>query len=246
MKYAKIIGELEKLLSRERIFENEPMRKHTTIRIGGAADVFVLPLNAEELVNTVALCKKLAVPFTVLGNGSNVVVSDDGVEGVVISTSHMENKYRLTADGKLTVPSGARLAQMAQFARDRSLAGLEFAYGIPGTAGGAVYMNSGAYNREISNIVESVSCIDINGNAVKLSADECKFGYRKSVFQGTEYVITEVTLQLTQGNKELINSTMENNMQSRKESRARIKNRVFGDIRPWIQRRKQSDREVRA
>ncbi len=216
MQYSKILAELNTIMPSEYILLGEPMRKHTTIKIGGEADIFVQPHTEEELAGAVAACRRFKVPFVVLGNGSNVVVSDGGIEGVVIATSKMENKIRLTADGKMTVSAGAQLGSLTLFAKDRGLTGFEFAYGIPATAGGAVYMNSGAYNGEMANIVEKVKCIDANGDIVELDNNACEFGYRKSVFQRNGFIILSITFKLTKGNTELIAALMEDRMAQRK------------------------------
>ncbi len=216
MHYTKLLAELNTKIVPEYILTDEPMRKHTTIKIGGNADVLIMPRTEEELAHAIKACRRCKVPFVVLGNGSNIVVEDAGIEGAVISTSKMQNKMRLTANGEITVSAGAQLGSLALFAKDRGLTGFEFAYGIPGTAGGAVYMNSGAYNGEMANIVQKVTCIDENGEIVELDNSACNFGYRKSVFHNGKYIILNVTFKLTKGNTDLIMALMEDHMKQRK------------------------------
>ena len=185
--------------------KNEPMKKHTSFKIGGEADLFVLPKNGEEAEKAVKIAENCGLPVTVIGNGSNLLVSDYGIEGMVIC---LENSNEITVDGcTVTVKSGAMLSRFAAVCAANSLAGAEFAAGIPGSIGGAVFMNAGAYGGEIKDIVKKVTALK-GGKVRTYSAEECDFGYRKSIFAEGGYIILEAEFELKQGNEEEIRSVM--------------------------------------
>ncbi|MBR4072434.1 MAG: UDP-N-acetylmuramate dehydrogenase [Clostridia bacterium] len=194
---------------------NEPMHKHTTFKTGGCADVFVIPSNNDELKFIFDAAKKYDVQTFVLGKGSNILVSDDGIEGAVISLSAINNIE--VEDNCIKCGAGASLAAVCVAAREASLTGLEFAYGIPGSAGGALYMNAGAYGGEISSAIKSAKVIDANGDIFVLNKDQMELGYRTSIFSKKGYIITEIILELNKGNKEDISAAMDDYMSRRKE-----------------------------
>jgi UDP-N-acetylmuramate dehydrogenase len=194
------------------VFENEPMSRHTTFKIGGPADIFIAPKDEETFFKLCAFCSSNNIPLFVLGNGSNLLVSDKGIRGVVIKSP---DTAQISCDGEtLTCGAGEQLIKVCEFARDRGLSGLEFAYGIPGTVGGAVYMNAGAYGGEMKDVVAAVSHID-GVNTGSFKADELCFGYRHSVYSGTGK-ITRVTFALHSGDKAEIGEKMRDLMERRR------------------------------
>ena len=187
--------------------KDEPMSRHTTFKIGGDADVFVSIKSHEQLKQVLTLTKELEIPYFVLGKGSNLLVSDKGIEGVVIS---LDGLNEITIDGNTVVcGAGASLRSVCLAVQKQSLSGLEFAYGIPGTVGGALYMNAGAYGGEMSQVVKSATAIDRHGNLLELTAGEMQLGYRMSVFKNSELIITSVTLELKQGDGQQIKAAMD-------------------------------------
>ena len=203
------------LLDFPNALQDEPLSKHTSFRIGGPADAFVLPKQADELIEVIMKCKKKGYPLTIIGDGTNVLVVDEGVRGVVVSTKQM-NEYEFTDDGKLRALAGARLGKLAEEACNRSYDGLAFASGIPGTIGGAVYMNAGAYGSEIGDSVESVVVFDEKKK--NLTKEEMGFGYRKSAIQDNGLTVLEVNLRLQKGIEQDIRKKMAELNARRKES----------------------------
>lgn len=194
---------------------NEPMRLHTSFKIGGPADMLVCPLNTMELSAVLKKCGELSVPFFIIGNGSNLLVSDGGIEGAVISLAGLN---RITVCGEeLKCGAGAMLSAVCKKALDEELTGLEFAYGIPGTVGGALFMNAGAYGGEMSDAVISAEYVTADGTAATISAEEMRLGYRKSVFKNGNMIITSVTLRLSKGNRSLISEKMQELIMRRKQ-----------------------------
>lgn len=210
---------LEKLLLENKIEyrENESMAPHTSFKIGGAADLFVLPENSAQLKSVLSCAKAEGIPCFVLGNGSNLLVSDKGIEGVVISTTKM-NKIELVDEDMIYAEAGASLTAVCVFAAKNCLSGLEFAYGIPGSVGGALYMNAGAYGGEMSQVVCTAESINSAFNFTKRSVQELELGYRKSVFVGSDEVITSVIFKLAKGDGEKILADMNLYMSKRKAS----------------------------
>ena len=183
------------------------MSKHTTFKTGGIADFLVIPQNKNEMINLL----KLNVSKTIIGNGSNLLVKDGGIRGLVIKTTGLKN-YKV--DGEyITSEAGMLLSKLSNIAKENSLTGLEFACGIPGTLGGAVMMNASAYGGETSNVVIETEYADINGNVYTTTNHE--FGYRKSIFMDKQYIILESKLKLSKGNREEIENKMKELMQSR-------------------------------
>lgn len=197
------------LLSSEKIeyCENELMSRHTTFKIGGNADIFVKPISTEQLKSALKAAAEFNVPCFILGKGSNLLVSDKGIEGAVISLSELDEIQ--IEDDTVICSAGASLRSVCVACLNASLAGLEFAYGIPGSVGGAVFMNAGAYGGEIAQAVTSVRAIDNMGNEVVLCGAELEFGYRTSAFKKNGLIITEVTLKLSAGDKTEIKAQMD-------------------------------------
>ena len=198
---------------------DEPMSKHTTIKIGGNADVLVLPENTEDIQNVLKFAKENMIPVTVIGNGSKLLVLDGGIRGIVIKLGSRFADYKV--EGKyITVAAGMTLPRLAIIAKDNSLSGLEFAAGIPGYVGGSVYMNAGAYGSEMSNVIENVTYLDENLEVVTKSKEELDFGYRSSFFKNNKdknYVVLETKLKLEVGDKEQIAELMKKNNDARRE-----------------------------
>lgn len=208
-KYAEMLGCVCK--------ENEPMSEHTTFKIGGPADIFIEPTSAETLADIVAACKRWEIPVYVIGNGSNLLVSDLGIEGAVIHISGGMCDISLNGAYEIECGSGVKLSKLCTFAQEHSLTGLEFAWGIPGTAGGAAYMNAGAYGSEMSNVVVRCTHIDSNGQFGSFEGEELAFGYRQSVYTDSDKIITSLKLRLKPGDPVEIRSHMDELFKLRKE-----------------------------
>ncbi len=196
--------------------ENEPLAAHCTFKIGGPAEVFVLPETEQQLCAAVALCKEQAVRYYLLGNGSNILFADAGYRGAVIDTTAM--KTELTIDGtQVTAGAGLRLSALCTAALENSLAGLEFAYGIPGTVGGAVYMNAGAYGGEVKDVLTAVRYLTAEGETVEAPAAELDLSYRHSVFEENGGCILSAGFRLEQGDPAAIKARMNELMAKRVE-----------------------------
>lgn len=188
---------------------DEPLKNHTTFKIGGNCIALIEPREVSDIVETIKICRENSIKFFVIGNGSNLLVPDEGYNGVIIklkgefSTIQVESEY-------LIVNSGARLSEVYTVAYENSLTGFEFASGIPGTIGGAIYMNAGAYGGEMKDIVESVEVLDLDNFELReLKNKELEFSYRKSIIQRRNYIVTTIKLKLQKGNKEKINAVYE-------------------------------------
>lgn len=199
---------LSEILPKECLLEMEPLKKHTTFRIGGPADFFVRPNQMQQLAKIVAFCREHSVPYFLLGNGSNLCVSDEGYRGVMIQI--FQNMSKLTIQGnRLIADAGVLLSKAANQAAEEGLTGMEFASGIPGTLGGAIVMNAGAYGGEMKDIVENVTVLTPEGELRRLSLQELGFGYRTSCIEKEGMIVLSVELLLSQGEKEEIRKTME-------------------------------------
>ncbi len=194
--------------------ENEPMKRHTTFKIGGEADILVYPKNEAEVKSIVSFCKNSSVPFTVIGKGSNLLVSDNGIEGIVISTAKLD--FINIDNNIISCGAGAVLTNLCNFALNHSLSGLEFAFGIPGSVGGAVFMNAGAYGGEIKDCILSAMVINSNGDIEKIDAEKMNLGYRTSVFKTNGSIILSAEFSLKPENAEIIKSKMDDLMLRRK------------------------------
>ena len=190
-----IIIRLEQILTKDRIRQNEPMKNHTTFRVGGPADIFLTP-SAEELPAVLSVCREEQVPVTVIGNGSNLLVGDQGIRGVVICIGFGMRGIRVDGE-KIFLEAGVTLAAAAQQAAKAGLTGLEFASGIPGTFGGAVVMNAGAYGGEMKDVIVSVRVISEDGEILTLSKEELDLSYRHSVIPERGYLVIDGELLLT-------------------------------------------------
>ena len=200
-------GYLSEIVDPARILFDEPMSRHTTFRVGGPARYFVIPDSLEEVSQIVRYCSLIDKNFYVLGNGSNLLVSDRGYEGVIIQMDH--NLDNICIDGnKIIAGAGARLARIAGDAMNAGLTGAEFSAGIPGTIGGAVVMNAGAYGGEMSQIVTRVKVVDRTGCVMTLSLEELEFGYRTSIFKKKPLVCLEVEMLLQKGDQAEIKHRM--------------------------------------
>ncbi len=190
------------------IFFEEPMKRHTTFRVGGNASVFLTPENEEELAAVLRILRANGEAYYILGNGSNLLVSDSGYAGTVVQI--YKNMNSITVENTiLHVSAGALLSQIAAAACEHSLHGMEFASGIPGTLGGAVVMNAGAYGGEMKQIVQSVRVLTEEGRIETISADRMEFGYRTSLIKSKPYVVLGAALQLSAGNQNEIKAEME-------------------------------------
>ena len=196
--------------------ENELMSEHTTFRIGGPADLFVVPTTVEGLAAVVSACNKEGIYCFILGNGSNVLVSDKGIRGVVVSTAACLNNIELIGAYEIKCGAGVKLSRLSDFACENSITGAEFAWGIPGTVGGAVYMNAGAYDGEMKDILVSCEYLTPDGELHTMLADEMDLSYRHSAFSENGYVIVSATVRLKAGDKGEIRAKMDDFMHRRK------------------------------
>lgn len=197
---------------------DEPMKQHTSFKIGGAADWFVTVHDERQLREVLALAGREEIPVFVLGNGSNLLVSDKGIRGIVLRLGGAFCDIGLNSDGTIHCGAGAQLSKLCAFALERSLTGLEFAWGIPGSCGGAALMDAGAYGGEMKDVI--VSCEHIclaTGESGRFLGDELDFAYRHSVYSGGGYVITALNLRLEKGDKEAIRAKMDDLMGRRKD-----------------------------
>ena len=203
-----MLEKLQKLIGEAKVLANEPMASHTTFRIGGPADYFVMPETVEELRDILALCKEEGLPYFILGNGSNLLVGDKGFRGVVIQL--YKNFDGLSIEGtRVTAKSGAMLIRVAKEAGKAGLTGLEFASGIPGTIGGAMVMNAGAYGGEMKDVVTAVTVLTKDGDIKTLTGSEMNFRYRGSVVEDEGYIVLEAVMELKIGNLEEIQARID-------------------------------------
>lgn len=211
-----IYKEIEAFASEGALLYNEPLRNHTTFRVGGEADAFLSVKNEEELKKALQLCREHNVPYFILGNGSNLLVSDTGFRGLVISIG--KDMAQITLEGtRITAQAGALLSTVAQTAAKNGLTGMEFASGIPGSIGGAMVMNAGAYDGEMKMIVESVTILAEDGSIRAYSNEEMEFGYRTSRLKREKGIVLSVTVSLTEGDKTAIIEKMNDFAARRRE-----------------------------
>lgn len=194
-------------LPEEQVLTDESMARHTTFRIGGNADVFVLPASIEELLAVLKLTKRYSVPLTVLGNGSNVLVRDGGIRGAVVSFGKPFSYIEMEG-AHIKAGAGAMLGTVSLFAANHALSGLEFAVGIPGSLGGAVFMNAGAYDGEMSQVISEVTAVTPEGEIRRYRTKEMDFSYRHSVFQQNGHIICEIELTLRESKAVAIQEKM--------------------------------------
>lgn len=193
--------------------ENEPMSRHTTFNIGGPADVFVNVYDTEKLRNIILACKSNEVPITIIGNGSNLLVCDDGIAGAVL---HICDDRINVSDNIISCKAGAKLSKVCSVALENSLSGLEFAWGIPATVGGAVYMNAGAYGGEIKQVITRCTSVTLDGKVIEREVDDLQLGYRTSCFKKCEEIIVSAQFLLNFGDKSNIKANMDDFMSRRK------------------------------
>lgn len=205
LKHIQAIGNI---VGQDNMILDCPMSAHTTFRVGGPADCLVTPSTVEQISDILDYCRSQSIPYLVIGNGSNLLVKDGGVAGVVVDLSTKFNDISVSGD-VVTAQAGALLSKVARSAYGAGLTGMEFAEGIPGTIGGAVYMNAGAYGGEMCQIVDKVTCLTQDGQIVEYVGEDHGFSYRHSAYMGSGMVILEATLTLKQGNPEEIKALMD-------------------------------------
>ena len=203
-----IIKRLEQTVESDQFLREEPMKKHITFRVGGPAACFLTPSTKEQIREILHICQEEKTPYFILGNGSNLLVSDQGFDGVVLRV--YKNMNQVTVEGEhLRVQAGALLSATARKALEAGLTGMEFAAGIPGTMGGAAVMNAGAYGGEMKDILESVTVLTPEGEQKELKNEELQLGYRTSVVKEKGYIVLEAVLSLKKGDPEAIKSRMD-------------------------------------
>ena len=243
MKVIEICNELTKCISPTRIYMNEPMKKYTSFKVGGNADLLIKVVDVKELMHAIKIADKYYVPITIIGNGSNILVKDDGISGIVIKIEFDKIEIDKQENFAIaTVGAGVKLMKLAQVLLNNEISGFEFASGIPGTIGGAIKMNAGAYGSEMKDIVLSTKCLELikdnktlrkdyiddieitetrsnidENNIVELDNKEQEFSYRNSVFSNRKYIVLETKLKLPYGKKDEIKAKMEDFNKSRKE-----------------------------
>lgn len=210
----RLIEELTELLGNDRVLKNELMSRHTTFRIGGPADLFLLPNTVEEIKKIREICIQEQESYFILGNGSNLLVSDSGFRGVIIQTYRNLAQIQVEEDC-IRAQAGALLSGIAQAAKAASLTGFEFAAGIPGTLGGAVVMNAGAYGGEMKDVLKEATVLDSEGQIRRIPAGKLAMGYRTSVIKEAGYMVLEAVISLKKGDPDQIRETMKDLTQRR-------------------------------
>lgn len=213
MDFYKLLGEF---YNKEDITLDSPMSEHIYFKVGGPADILVTPVNEEQVVKTLKLCREYKVPYFILGNGSNILVKDGGISGVVIKFNKLN---KIKTEGKFVIAqSGALLKDISKAALEDNLKGFEFACGIPGSIGGAVFMNAGAYDGEMSHVIKSARVIDEDFNIKTLNKEELDLGYRSSSVMKKGYVILEATVELESGEYSTIKNKIDD-LTNKRESK---------------------------
>lgn len=204
----KVYNDILNIVGKENIMMDEPMKKHVSFRVGGPADILVRPINEEQLKEILLYIKNEEIPYLIIGNGSNLLVRDGGIRGVVVELSDNFSDFKIDGN-KIEIKAGALLSRIGNAALREELKGFEFASGIPGTFGGALAMNAGAYGGEIKDIVKTVKVMDKDGNILELSNEEMHFGYRRSTIVEKGYVALSAVVELEKGNYDDIKATMD-------------------------------------
>lgn len=217
---------LQEVLTSDELMIGEPLSAHTTFKIGGPADIFVEPNSPEKLSRVMQLISEYKAPLTVLGSGSNVLVRDGGIRGVVLSLCQLRHVKRRD-EKTLVMGAGFMLKEASEYAWQEGLSGMEFAIGIPGSLGGAVFMNAGAYDGEMSQVVTKVTAVDRNGEFHTYSGGECRFAYRHSLFQDNHEVVAEVEMTLVPGDAKKIKAVMDD-LTERRESKQPLEHASAG------------------
>lgn len=212
-----ILGNIREVIDSKQILFDEPMKRHTTFRVGGTADVLVKPTSISEVEAVIQWCNEQAVPYYIIGNGSNILVGDEGIRGVVIQIGNDFSEIEVGDDDTVWVQAGCMLSKVANVALEHSLTGMEFASGIPGTIGGAVMMNAGAYGGEMKDIIDCVTLLSPTGEILILPQDQMEFGYRESIVSKRNYIVLEVKLRLQKGDYKAISSKMKELNEARRQ-----------------------------
>ncbi len=199
---------LIRIIPGDHIRLNEPMKNHTSLHIGGKADYFATPKDEEEVKAVISLCKDENIPYYIMGNGSNLLVSDAGFRGLILQLGDEFQKASVSEDGVITAQAGILLSRLANIAADHSLTGFEFASGIPGTLGGAVTMNAGAYDGEMKQCIIAARVLDMDGNLKELSLESLELGYRTSILQKENLILLDARIGLSKGEEHLIRQKM--------------------------------------
>ena len=197
----------KEVIKEGKVLIDEPMKNHTSFKLGGPVDILVVPGNVDEILNIVKVCKSENINYRIMGNGSNLLVKDKGIRGVIIKIADNLKNIDVKED-RMIVEAGALLSTVSKRALKESLKGFEFAGGIPGTIGGAVTMNAGAYGGEMKHVVDRVKCIDRDGEILNFTNDEMNFGYRQSEVERQNLIVLEVELKLEKANYDDIKSKM--------------------------------------
>jgi UDP-N-acetylmuramate dehydrogenase len=214
--YKEYKGLFEKFYKEENIIIDAEMKNYVHFRVGGPADILLIPESKEQVIKTIEICREKNIPFYVIGNGSNLLVKDGGIKGVVIKLKELKNIE--IKDNIIEAECGAMLKDVSNAALKNSLTGLEFACGIPGTIGGAVFMNAGAYNGEISNVIESAEIINNENEVVTLFKEELELGYRSSIIMKNNYIVLSAKFKLEEGDKKDIEEVVDD-LTNRRESK---------------------------
>lgn len=215
-KYNKFVGLFNEFYDINDIKIDEKLSEYVNFKVGGPADILLIPNSKEQVIKSIKICKENNIPFYLIGNGSNILVRDGGFRGVVLSLKNVKNIY---VDGeKIEAECGVMLKEVSDKAIENSLTGFEFACGIPGTIGGAVFMNAGAYDGEISKVIESAEVIDENCNIIRLSREELDFGYRSSLVMKKGYTVLSAVFKLEKGQVKTIKELIED-LTNKRESR---------------------------
>lgn len=196
-KYGKFVGLFREFYNEDNIKIDEKLSSYVNFKVGGPADILLIPTSKEQVIKSITVCKENNIPVYVIGNGSNILVRDGGFRGVVISLKRVHNVT--VNDERIEAECGAMLKEVSDKAMENSLTGFEFACGIPGTIGGAVFMNAGAYDGEIAQVIESAELIDENGNIIRLTNEELEFGYRSSLVMKKGYIVLSAVFKLKKG-----------------------------------------------
>lgn len=219
MELEELVNNSKLKIPKKNILWNEPMKKHTTFKIGGPAECFIKITKTEELKEILKFIKEHKdIPLTIIGNGSNILVLDQGIKGITLEIKIEKTEIeKQETKVKVTVGAGEKIGKLARILLDNEITGFEELSGIPGTIGGAARMNAGAHGKEMKDIVTKVKCIDMQGNEKELSNEEMKFEYRRSLLKEKKYIITEVEIELQKGNKKEIKEKMDEYARYRKE-----------------------------
>ncbi len=213
-----IYNELLKFIDKDKILKDEPMELHTSFKIGGKADFLVKPSTEDEIISILKFSKENDIPVFILGNGSNILVRDGGIRGITIKPNLQDiSIFENDDDVDIIVGAGYPVAKLSRIVSQKEIAGLEFLSGIPGTIGGAVKMNAGAYGSEMKDCVVETKYMDYDGNIYIINAEEHEFGYRRSIFSKKEVIILETKLKLNYGEKEIIDNKINEITEQRKQ-----------------------------